>query len=161
MNYENIVNAVNVIFKAFNRYLTEEEQDKIYRSVTTSMAGRISTNIITSTIAKHVIERTSFTFVVFKGKSNPITALSTLLLFGGMAERSIRTSDRLEAEAPEVYQLLRPRDYDLLYFLFADAVQPFVDAIHAGYSEGKPVFNQIIKKVNEKLTAHTTAGAYE
>ncbi|MFQ8717755.1 MAG: hypothetical protein ACLR9W_06000 [Enterobacter hormaechei] len=38
LNYENIVNAVNVIFKAFNRYLTEEEQDKIYRSVTTSMA---------------------------------------------------------------------------------------------------------------------------
>lgn len=29
LNYENIVNAVNVIFKAFNRYLTEEEQDKI------------------------------------------------------------------------------------------------------------------------------------
>jgi len=161
LNYENIVNAVNVIFKAFNRYLTEEEQDKIYRSVTTSIAGRISTNIIASTIAKHVIERTSFTFVVFKGKSHPITALSTLLLFGGMAERSIRTSDRLKAEAPEVYQLLRPRDYDLLYFLFADAVQPFVDAIHAGYSEGKPVFNQIMKKVNEKLTAHTTAGSYE
>ncbi|HDV8213674.1 hypothetical protein ABN079_08380 [Enterobacter hormaechei] len=161
LNYENIVNAVKIIFKVFNRYLTEDEQDKIYRSVTTSIAGRVSTNIIASTIAKHVIERTSFTFVVFKGKKNPITALSTLLLFGGMAERSIRTSDRLKAEAPEIYQLLRPRDYDLLYFLFADAVQPFVDAIHAGYSEGKPVFNQIIKKVNKKLTAHTTAGAYE
>ncbi|MBE3509990.1 hypothetical protein IM285_21120 [Enterobacter cloacae complex sp. I10] len=60
-----------------------------------------------------------------------------------------------------MYQLLRPRDYDLLYFLFADAVQPFVDAIHAGYSEGMPVFNQIMKKVNEKLTTHTTVGAYE
>lgn len=78
-----------------------------------------------------------------------------------MAERSIRISDRLKAEAPEVYQLLRPRDYDLLYFLFADAVQPFVDALHAGYSEGMPVFIQIMKKVNEKLTAHTPAGTYE
>ncbi|MDI3425718.1 hypothetical protein [Enterobacter sp. V87_3] len=161
LNYENIVNAVKVIFKAFNRYLTEAEQDKIYRSVMTSIAGRISTNIIASTIAKHVIERTSFTFVVFKGKGNPITALSTLLLFAGMAERSIRTSDRLKAETPEVYQLLRPRDYDLLYFLFADAVQPFVDAIHAGYSEGMPAFNQIMKKVNETLILQTTAGTYE
>lgn len=78
-----------------------------------------------------------------------------------MAERSIRTSDRLKAEAPEIYQLLRPRDYYLLYFLFADAVQPFIDAVHAGYSEGMPVFNQIMKKVDEKLTAHTMAGTYE
>ena len=60
LNYENIVNAVKIIFKVFNRYLTEDEQDKIYRSVMTSIAGRISTNIIASTIAKHVIERTSF-----------------------------------------------------------------------------------------------------
>ncbi|WP_193131507.1 hypothetical protein [Enterobacter asburiae] len=161
LNYENIFNAVKIIFKEFNRYLTEAEQDKLYRTVTTSIAGRISTNIIASTIAKHVIERTSFTFVVFKGKDSPITALSTLLLFGGMAERSIRISDKLKSDAPEVYELLRHRDYDLLYFLFADAVQPFVDAIHAGYSEGKPVFNQIIKKVNEKLNTHTTADVYE
>lgn len=55
LNYENIVNAVKIIFKVFNRYLTEDEQDKIYRSVMTSIAGRISTNIIASTIAKHVI----------------------------------------------------------------------------------------------------------
>ena len=161
LNYENIVNAVKMVLEAFNRYLTEAKQDKIYRSVMTSIAGRISINIIASTIAKHVIERTSFTFVVFKGKGNPITALSTLLLFGGMAERSIRTSERLKSEAPEIYQPLKSRDYDLLYFLFADAVQPFVDAIHAGYSEGNPVFNQIMMSVNEKLTAHTTAGAYE
>ncbi|HHA1391339.1 TPA: hypothetical protein ACOEBK_005019 [Enterobacter ludwigii] len=161
LNYENIVNAVKLIFETFNTYLTEAEQDKLYRSVTTSILGRVATNIMAATIAKHVIERTSFTFVVFKGKGNPITALSTLLLFGGMAERSIRTSDRLKEEAPEVYALLRARDYDLLYFLFADAVQPFIDAIHAGYSEGKPVFNQIIKKVNEKLNVNTTAGSYE
>ncbi len=129
LKYENIVNAVKLIFQLFNKYLSESEQDRIYRSVVTSIVGRISTNIIASNIAKAVLEKTSFTYVVFKGKGNPIAFLSTILLFGGMAERSIRTSDKLRNEAPEVYSLLIPRDYDLLYFLFADAVQPFVDAI--------------------------------
>ncbi|HCI6425190.1 TPA: hypothetical protein NPP08_004859 [Klebsiella quasipneumoniae subsp. similipneumoniae] len=158
LNYENIVNAVKLIFQLFNKYLSESEQDKIYRSVVTSIVGRISTNIIASNIAKAVIEKTSFTYVVFKGKGNPIAFLSTILLFGGMAERSIRTSDSLSNEAPEVYELLRPRDYDLLYFLFADAVQPFVDAIHAEYTEGKPVFDRIMKRVEERLNTNTKAG---
>lgn len=110
LNYENIVNAVKLIFQLFNKYISESEQDRIYRSVVTSIVGRISTNIIASNIAKAVIEKTSFTYVVFKGKGNPIAFLSTILLFGGMAERSIRTSDKLRNEAPEVYLLLRPRD---------------------------------------------------
>ncbi|TWX99941.1 hypothetical protein FR736_26670, partial [Klebsiella pneumoniae] len=99
-----------------------------------------------------------FTYVVFKGKGNPIAFLSTILLFGGMAERSIRTSDKLRNEEPEVYSLLRPRDYDLLYFLFADAVQPFVDAIHAGYTEGNPVFDKIMKRVEDHLNTNAKAG---
>ncbi|MDU0042860.1 hypothetical protein [Klebsiella pneumoniae] len=144
------------IFDTDTRY--EPEQDRIYRSVVTSIVGRISTNIIASNIAKAVIEKTSFTYVVFKGKGNPIAFLSTILLFGGMAERSIRTSDKLRNEAPEVYSLLRPRDYVLLYFLFADAVQPFVDAIHAGYTEGNPVFDKIMKRVEDHLNTNAKAG---
>ena len=158
LNYENIVNAVKLIFQLFNKYLSESEQDRIYRSVVTSIVGRISTNIIASNIAKAVIEKTSFTYVVFKGKGNPISFLSTILLFGGMAERSIRTSDKLRNEAPEVYSLLIPRDYDLLYFLFADAVQPFVDAIHAGNTEGNPVFDKIMKRVEDHLNTNAKAG---
>ena len=103
LNYENIVNAVKLIFQLFNKYLSESEQDR-------------------------------------------------------MAERSIRTSDKLRNEAPEVYSLLRPRDYDLLYFLFADAVQPFVDAIHAGYTEGNPVFDKIMKRVEDHLNTNAKAG---
>lgn len=158
LNYENIVNAVKLILQLFNKHLSESEQDRIYRSVVTSIVGRISTNIIASNIAKAVIEKTSFTYVVFKGKGNPIAFLSTILLFGGMAERSIRTSDKLRNEAPEVYSLLRPRDYDLLYFLFADAVQPFVDAIHAEYTEGNSVFDKIMKRVEEHLNTNAKAG---
>ena len=158
LNYENIVNAVKLILQLFNKHLSESEQDRIYRSVVTSIVGRISTNIIASNIAKAVIEKTSFTYVVFKGKGNPIAFLSTILLFGGMAERSIRTSDKLRNEAPEVYSLLSPRDYDLLYFLFADAVQPFVDAIHAGNTEGNPVFDKIMKRVEDHLNTNAKAG---
>ncbi|MDV2292578.1 hypothetical protein RZP32_24510, partial [Enterobacter asburiae] len=87
--------------------------------------------------------------------------MNMMISYQELVRTFLRTSDRLKSDAPEVYELLRHRDYDLLYFLFADAVQPFVDAIHAGYSEGKPVFNQIMKKVNEKLNTHTTAGVYE
>ncbi|EKM0533653.1 hypothetical protein ACMUBS_003698 [Cronobacter turicensis] len=158
LNYDNIISAVQSIFSLFNKYLSEGEQDKIYRAVITSVAGRISTNIIASNIAKAVIEKSSFTYTVFEGKGNPIALLSTLLLFGGMAERSIRTSDRLSDDVPEVYALLRPRDYDLLYFLFAEAVQPFVDAIHAGYTGGNLTFNNIIRRVAENLNIDAQVG---
>lgn len=151
LNYENVVNAVKLIFSLFDKFLSESEQDEIYRSAVTSITGRVGTNIIASAIAKSVIERVSFTYVVFQGEINPITFLSNILLFGGMMERSIRTSDAIEAQDPEIYALLRPHDYDLLYFLFADAVQPFVDAIHVGYTEGKPVFNRIMESVGERL----------
>jgi hypothetical protein len=151
LNYDNITNAVQLIFKLFNEYLSESEQDKIYRDVITSVIGRISTNAIVSNIAKAVIENASFIHVVFKGRGNPITFLSTMLLFGGMAERSIRTSENLSLKSPEIYGLLKPRDYDLLYFLFEDAVQPFVDAVHAGYTEGRTTFNKIMENVNQRL----------
>lgn len=72
-------------------------------------------------------------------------------------ERSLRVYDSLSNDAPEVYALLRLRDYDLLYFLFADAVQPFVDAIHAGYTEGQPVFNRIMKRVDQYMNKNAKA----
>lgn len=73
-------------------------------------------------------------------------------------ERSLRVSDSLSNDAPEVYALLRSRNYGLLYFLFADAVQPFVDAIHAGYTEGQPVFNRIMERVDQYMNKNAKAG---
>lgn len=73
-------------------------------------------------------------------------------------ERSLRVSDSLSNDSPEVYALLRSRNYGLLYFLFADAVQPFVDAINAEYTEGKPVFNRIMEGVDQYLNTNTKAG---
>ncbi|VTN13732.1 Uncharacterised protein [Raoultella terrigena] len=74
-----------------------------------------------------------------------------LLLIGGMSERSIRTSENLANEAPEVYEILRPHDYDLIYFLIEPAVKPFVDAIHIAVTRGQPEFEKIINMVGEKL----------
>ena len=66
-------------------------------------------------------------------------------------ERSLKVSDSLSNDATEVYALLRSRNYGLLYFLFADAVQPFVDAINAGYTGRQPIFNKIIERVDQYL----------
>jgi hypothetical protein len=74
-----------------------------------------------------------------------------ILLIGGMSERSIRMSESLAIEAPEIYALLRPHDYDLTYFLFEPAVKPVIDAVHAGATRGQPVFDRIIDAVGRKL----------
>lgn len=159
LNYDNTVHAVEMILQLFNKYLSESKQDKIYRGVIASISGRLATNYIASKIAMPVIEKTSFTYTVFKGKGNPVSYLSTMLLFGGMVKRSIRTSDNLNNEAPEIYNLLRPRNYDLIYFLFIDTVQPFVDAIHVRYTEGQPVFNRLMKRVEERINSKASAKA--
>lgn len=146
LNYENIVNAVKLIFQLFNKYISESEQDRIYRSVVTSIVGRISTNIIASNIAKAVIEKTSFTYVVFKGKGNPIAFLSTILLFGGMAERSIRTSDKLRNEAPEVYSLLRPPRLCSSLFLICRCGTTFCGCHPCRVHRGQPRIRQDYEK---------------
>ncbi|MCR8998791.1 hypothetical protein ACE2AK_10625 [Rahnella perminowiae] len=112
LNYDHIIDAIKIIFTNFNIYVTETEQDSIYRAV-----------------------------------------LTGTLLIGGMTERSIRTSERLEAENPEIYNLLIPKDYYLLYFLFEPSVQPFVDAMHIRMTQGEPAFRKIIDLVRKEINA--------
>ncbi|MGA5656155.1 hypothetical protein [Rahnella contaminans] len=131
LNYENIINAVSMIFNSFNKYLSESEQNKVYRNVIASIIGRMGTNTIISIIA----------------------ALTGVLLIGGMMERSIRTSERLEQQSPDVYKMLRLRNYDLLYFLFEASTQPFVDAIQVRVTQGAPAFRKIMEKLRIKLDA--------
>ncbi|WP_293548082.1 hypothetical protein [Pluralibacter sp.] len=70
-----------------------------------------------------------------------------------MSERSIGKSEDLEPEAPEIYGLLRPHDYDLLYFLFEPAVKPLIEAVHLANTRGQPSFNEIVKNIEDKLNA--------
>ncbi|PKE30723.1 hypothetical protein CWS43_08490 [Rahnella sp. AA] len=151
LNYENITNAVSMVFNTFNEYLSESAQDKVYRNVIASIIGRMGTNTIISITTAAVLERVSFITATFK--SRPIAALTGVLLIGGMMERSIRTSERLEQQSPDIYKMLRQRNYDLLYFLFEASAQPFVDAIQVRVTQGAPAFRKIMEKLRGKLNA--------
>jgi hypothetical protein len=148
LNYEHITNAVELIFEAFNKYLSESQQDKIYRGVISSIVGRLTTNMLATKIATSVIERVSFISSTKGG------LFSLIFLIDGMMQRSIRTSEALSISNPEVYAILRVHNYDLLYFLIEPAVQPFVDAIHVRVTQGQSAFNNILKLLEGKLHAH-------
>lgn len=151
LNYQNIVNAAQKILELFNTYLSESQQDTAYRSVMSSVAGRMLATKLVTLIAAAALERVSF--IVAADSKGVIGTVAMALLVGGMSERSIRTAQALEAEDPEVYMLLSPHDYDLLYFLIEPAVKPFVDAIHVRFTQGSPAFNRIIHEVGERLNA--------
>lgn len=152
LNYEHITNAVEKIFEKFNAYLTISQQDNVYRSVVSSVAGRLTTAKIIASIGAAVLTRVSF--IGARTANNWIGRVTMLLLVGGMAERSISVSEKLAIEAPEIYQILRPHDYDLTYFLYEPAVEPFVEAIHLANQFGQPYFNKIIEIVESKLNVN-------
>lgn len=120
LNYKHITNAVEIIFKEFDKYASVSQQNNAYRGVVSSMVGRFM-------------------------------SAKLIAMIGGMSERSIRMSESLAIEAPEIYWLLRPHDYELTYFLFEPAVKPFIDAVHVGATHGQPAFDKIIDAVGRKL----------
>ena len=71
-----------------------------------------------------------------------------------ITERSIRASEKLSIEEPEAYQLLRPMDYDLLYFLLEPALKPFIDALSVKRHQGTYAFNKILMLVEEELSRY-------
>jgi hypothetical protein len=151
LNYDHIINAVELIFQQFNKYLTVSQQDNIYRAVISSIAGRVATANIASNIAGAVLARLSI--IGAKTGSKLIGQIAMILLVGGMSERSVRTSEALAIEVPEVYAILCPHDYDLTYFLIEPAVKPFVDAIHVAATQRQPAFDKIMSTIGEKLHA--------
>jgi len=120
LNYKHITNAVEIIFKEFDKYASVSQQNNAYRGVVSSMVGRFM-------------------------------SAKLIAMIGGMSERSIRMSESLAIEAPEIYWLLRSHDYDLTYFLFEPAVKPFIDAVDVGATRGQPAFDKIIDAVGRKL----------
>ncbi|MFZ4835488.1 hypothetical protein [Rouxiella sp. Mn2063] len=151
LNRESIMESISNIFDTFNQSVPESDQDKVYRAIISSIIGRMVTNTIIAKITSAVLERVSF--IAATSSTKPIAILSTVLLLGGMIERSIRTSEDLQQNNPEIYAILRPKDYDLLYFLIEPAVKPFVDAIHARKTHGDTTFKKIIELVGKKINA--------
>lgn len=146
LNYDRILDAIDSVFKEFDKNVPEREQNKIYSHSIFSVIGRTATNsVVSSRIAAAIAGRASFWVGVRGG------VVGNILLIGGMMERSIRASEQLQVDEPEIYKSLRSKDYDLLYFLFEPALKPFVDALSVKRKQGMPAFNKILALVEEKV----------
>ncbi|HHH0281202.1 TPA: hypothetical protein ACPZNW_004149 [Yersinia enterocolitica] len=149
LNHDRITDAIQIVFNQFNKYTSENKQNKIYSRTIFSVVGRIATNsVISSKIATAIAQRASF-FVAVRGG-----VMGNILLVGGMTERCIRTSEQLSVDEPEVYNLLRSKDYDLLYFLFEPALKPFIDALSVRRIQGMSAFNEILELVENKVNSY-------
>ena len=93
LNHDRIIDAIQIVFSQFNKYTSENRQNKIYSRTISSVVGRIATNsVISSKIATAIAQRASF-FVAVRGG-----VMGNILLVGGMTERCIRTAARLRRE---------------------------------------------------------------
>jgi len=99
LNYDHVTNAVEMIFEKFNKYLTISQQNSVYRGVVSSVAGRLVTAKIISSIGAAVLTRVSF--IGAASANSWIGKVTMLLLIGGMAERSISVSEELAIKVPE------------------------------------------------------------
>lgn len=142
----NFIKTLEIVFEAFNQYVPEEKQNSIYSKTLFSVAGRATSNTLISGRIAQSIAQSGGAQVRLKGG-----IIGNLLLAGGMAERSIYTSQRLRTYIPEIYNALRPHNYDLLYFLLEPALQPFVEALHVRWTNGTPAFNQIISEIENEI----------
>lgn len=148
LNYDRILDAIETVFSKFDKYVSETKQNKIYSGAGFSVIGRTATNsLISSTIAKAIAQRAGWTVALRGG------IVGNILLIGGMKERCLRTSEQLSIDEPELYQELRAKDYDLLYFMFEPALKPFVDSLIVRRLQGISAFNNILKRVESKLGA--------
>lgn len=142
----NFIKTLEIVFAAFNQYVPEEKQNSIYSHTLFSVAGRATSNtLISGRIAQSIAQKSSL-FIGIRG-----SIIGNALLAGGMAERCIYTSRRLQSYVPEVYNALRPHNYDLLYFLLEPALQPFVEALHVRWTNGTSAFNQILDAVDNEF----------
>ncbi|UIA88019.1 hypothetical protein LU631_00490 [Erwinia tracheiphila] len=70
-----------------------------------------------------------------------------------MIERCLYTSERLRQLNPEIYNVPRQRNYDLLYFFLEQALNPFIEALHVRRTQGNPAFERILEIVASEINA--------
>lgn len=144
---ENFIRTIETILNKFNQYMPESKRDKIYAKIGSSIFGRAITNsIISKKIATSIAQRSTL-MVALRGG-----IVGNTLLAGGMAERSIYTSRRLQRTEPEIYYALRQRNHDFLYFLVEPALHPFIEALRVRRSQGEAAFNQILDLVEKEVS---------
>ncbi|MDR3434388.1 MAG: hypothetical protein P4L95_21230 [Rouxiella aceris] len=144
---DNFVKTIETVLDKFNSYVPETRQNGIYANIGFSIIGRaVANSIVSRKIAVSIAQRTSLMITLRGG------IIGNILLAGGMAERSIYTSQRLESSDPEIYYALRQHDYDLLFFLVEPALEPFIEAIKVRRTQGSTVFNQILDIIENEVS---------
>ncbi|CAE1147620.1 hypothetical protein ACWA06_20520 [Serratia rhizosphaerae] len=143
---ESFINTIETILKKFNQYVPKNKRDNIYAKIGSSIVGRTVTNsIISKKIATSIAQRSTLMIALRGG------IVGNTLLAGGMAERSIYTSQRLQRTEPKIYNALRPKNYDFLYFIVEPALHPFVEALRVRRTQGEAAFNQILELVEKEV----------
>ncbi|MFW0700243.1 hypothetical protein [Pantoea sp. R13S299] len=145
----NFMKTIETVLNIFNKKLPESRLNAIYSKTMASVAGRTLTNsLIAGRLATTIAQRSSFLVAVRGG------LVGNALLIGGMAERCIYTSEKLLKNNPEVYNTLRPQNYDLLYFLVEPALNPFVEALNVRRTQGQPAFDKILELVEKEINTN-------
>lgn len=145
-NENNINKAINKILDCFYTYIPEKTRGKIYSRIGGSVAGRAITNsVISGRIATTIAGRSSL-YIKFKGG-----IIGNILLLGGMTERAIYSSWGLNADCPEIYNLLYPDNLDLLYFLVEPLMEPFIESMKIRENEGQTAFNELMEIVVDEI----------
>ncbi|MFB9087968.1 hypothetical protein LU604_26860 (plasmid) [Erwinia tracheiphila] len=144
----NFMKTIEIVLHEFNKNVPESKQNAIYSKTTASVAGRAVTNsVISSRIATSIAQSSSL-FVKLRGG-----IIGNALLIGGMIERCLYTSERLRQLNSEIYNVLRERNYDLLYFFLEPALNPFIEALHVRRTQGNPAFERILEIVASEINA--------
>ncbi|MEK6307765.1 hypothetical protein [Pantoea dispersa] len=144
----NFIKTIETVLDIFNNTVPEDKQNAIYGKTMASVAGRTITNsLIAGKLAIIIAQRSSFLITLRGG------LIGNTLLIGGMVERCIYTSERLQQYNPEIYNRLRTRDLDLLYFLVEPALNPFVDALKIRNTQGQVAFERLLSMVENEINA--------
>lgn len=144
----NFIKTIETVLDIFNKTVPEYKQNAIYGKTMASVAGRTITNsLIAGKLATIIAQRSSFLITLRGG------LIGNTLLIGGMVERCIYTSERLQQYNPEIYNRLRTRDLDLLYFLVEPALNPFVDALKIRNTQGQVAFEKLLSMVENEINA--------
>lgn len=144
----NFIKTIETVLDIFNNTVPEDKQNAIYGKTMASVAGRTITNsLIAGKLATIIAQRSSFLITLRGG------LIGNTLLIGGMVERCIYTSERLQQYNPEIYNRLRTRDLDLLYFLVEPALNPFVDALKIRNTQGQVAFEKLLSMVENEINA--------
>lgn len=144
----NFIKTIETVLDIFNKTVPEDKQNAIYGKTMASVAGRTITNsLIAGKLATIIAQRSSFLITLRGG------LIGNTLLIDGMVERCIYTSERLQQYNPEIYNRLRTRDLDLLYFLVEPALNPFVDALKIRNTQGQVAFEKLLSMVENEINA--------